>query len=130
NPTVNDLEKIFQEYRAERYPIVKEAFAICQMARRNFGKVGIALDASHSYDINNMFSAMTRVFIKRMPPWLYRMIVKKAFLARYQVSFLPLVEDTGSSKPRYQRSLHKTLKILEALEELANLGLIAPINAP
>ncbi|KAF9395420.1 hypothetical protein BGZ94_006561 [Podila epigama] len=78
-PTVNELEEIFQEYRSERYPIVKEAFAMSQILRRNLGKV----------------------------------------------FFLPLVEDKGKSKPRYQASLHKTLKILLEQELLTNLETMA-----
>lgn len=33
------LKKIFKEYRAERYPIVKQAFETSQMFSRNIGKV-------------------------------------------------------------------------------------------
>ncbi|KAF9427717.1 hypothetical protein BGZ94_004319, partial [Podila epigama] len=38
SPTVNELEKVFKEYRAERYPLVKEAYLTSQLFRRNFGK--------------------------------------------------------------------------------------------
>ncbi|KAF9403827.1 hypothetical protein BGZ94_004492 [Podila epigama] len=110
-PTMKELETVFEEYRTERYPIAKEAFVICQTLRRNFGK--------------NMSSVMTRGIIKRMPTWLYRLIVKKAFLARSQVSFLPLVEDTGSSKPRNQPSLQKTLEILKEQQGLTGAEIIA-----
>lgn len=34
-----DIEKVFKEYRAERYPIAKEAFVESQMFSRNLGKV-------------------------------------------------------------------------------------------
>ncbi|KAF9398851.1 hypothetical protein BGZ94_005878 [Podila epigama] len=81
------------------------------MARRNFGK--------------NMSSVITRNFVRRMSAWLYKLIVKKAFHARNQASFLPLVPDTGSSKPRYQRSLHMTLKILKEQEGLTGVEIIA-----
>ncbi|KAF9426596.1 hypothetical protein BGZ94_006281 [Podila epigama] len=110
-PTMKELETVFEEYRTERHPVVKEAFAICQMARRNFGK--------------NMSSVMTRSLLQRIPSWLYRMIVKKTFVARNQVSFLPLVEDTGSSKPCNQPSLQKTLKILKEQEGLTGDEIIA-----
>ncbi|KAF9427718.1 hypothetical protein BGZ94_004320 [Podila epigama] len=110
-PSVHELEKVFKKYRAERYPIVKEAFASSQMFRRNLGK--------------DMTSAMTRGFIKRMPYWMYRMISKKLFSIRNQVSFLPLVEDNGKVKPRYQASLHKTLRILMEQGGLTNTQILA-----
>ncbi|KAF9404505.1 hypothetical protein BGZ94_004130 [Podila epigama] len=106
-PTVKEIEKVFKKYRAERYPIAKEAFASSQLFRRNFGK--------------NKTAAMTRAMIKRMPLWMYRLVSKKMFSARNQVSFLPLVKDTGSVKPRYQASLHKTLQILQEQEGLINV---------
>lgn len=37
----------------------------------------------------------------------------KSIEARPQASFLPLVEDVGTVKVLYQRSLHKTLAIIE-----------------
>ncbi|KAF9406182.1 hypothetical protein BGZ94_003217 [Podila epigama] len=86
-PTVTELETVFEEYRTERHPVVKEAFC----------------------------------YLPNGSP----MIVKKAFLARYQVSFLPLVEDTGNSKPRYQASLHKTLEILKEQQGLTGAEIIA-----
>ncbi|KAF9406180.1 hypothetical protein BGZ94_003215 [Podila epigama] len=111
SPTVKELGKVFQEYRAERYPLAKDAFATSQMMRRNFGK--------------NISAAMTREFMKRMPFWMYKMISKKSCVWRYQVSFLPLEEDTGKLKPRYQASLHKTLKILKEQEGLTGPEIIA-----
>lgn len=37
--TEEDVEKTFKEYRAERYPVAKEAFVTSQMFIRNLGKV-------------------------------------------------------------------------------------------
>ncbi|KAF9402223.1 hypothetical protein BGZ94_004997 [Podila epigama] len=111
SPTVRELKKVFQEYRTERYPIVKDAFSTSQMFRRNFGK--------------NLSSVMTREFMKRMPFWVYRLISKKICASRYQVSFLPLVEDKGKVKLRYQASLHKTRKILKEQEGLTGPEIIA-----
>ncbi|KAF9417144.1 hypothetical protein BGZ94_010025 [Podila epigama] len=111
SPTVRELEKVFKEYRTERYPIAKDAFATSQMFRRNFGK--------------DFSSVMTREFMKRMPFWLYKLIFKKNLAYRYQASFLPLVEDKGKVKPRYQPSLHKTLKILKEQEGLTGPEIIA-----
>ncbi|KAF9411468.1 hypothetical protein BGZ94_001345 [Podila epigama] len=93
--SVPDLERVFKEYRSERYPVVKDAFI----------------------EPNDMASKMTRAMIKRMPFWLYKIIIKKTCVLRHQVSFLPLVEDNGAAKARYQASLHKTLRILMEQEE-------------
>lgn len=38
-PTVPQLENVFKEYRAERYPIAKEAFERSQLFTKNLGKV-------------------------------------------------------------------------------------------
>lgn len=37
--TRNDVEMVFKEYRAERLPVVKEAFVASQLFTRNIGKV-------------------------------------------------------------------------------------------
>lgn len=39
SPTPSDLETIFKEYRAERYPIAKEAFSTSQMFKNIGGTV-------------------------------------------------------------------------------------------
>ncbi|KAG0337102.1 hypothetical protein BG000_005832 [Podila horticola] len=99
--TDEDLNKIFEEYRTERYPVAKEAFVTSQMSIRNLGK--------------NMTASFVRGMIKRLPRWLWRRIVIRMMAARHQASFLPLVEDNAKSKPLYQRSLHKTLVIHKEL---------------
>ncbi|KAF9309234.1 hypothetical protein BG003_010008 [Podila horticola] len=98
---VEDIEKVFAEYRSERYPVAKEAFVSSQMFARNLGK--------------SMISVFVRGLIKRLPQWLWRRIVLKMFIARHQASFLPLVEDKAKVRPSYQPSLHKTLPILKKL---------------
>ncbi|KAG0339451.1 hypothetical protein BG000_002083 [Podila horticola] len=91
------IEKVFKEYRAERYPIAKEAFETSQMFSRNLGK--------------NLLSVYVRGMMKRLPVWLWKKILGKMYSNRVQASFLPLVDDTAPVKPSYQRSLHKTLAI-------------------
>ncbi|KAF9428987.1 hypothetical protein BGZ94_000216 [Podila epigama] len=100
-PTVANLEAVFKEYRDERYPVAKEAFTSSQMFSKCFGK---------------SFSSMCmRGIMKRLPGWLWRMIVTKNQLAvRAQASFLPLIEEKSSVKAAYQPSLDKTLAILAA----------------
>lgn len=43
-----------------------------------------------------------------------KLFIRKIAAARPQVSFLPLVEDKGATKPIYQPSLEKTLAIHQA----------------
>jgi len=62
-----------------------------------------------------MLSVFVRGMMKRLPAWLWKRIVYKIHSTRVQCSFLPLVEDKAPVKPAYQRSLHKTLPILQEL---------------
>ncbi|KAF9372428.1 hypothetical protein CPB97_001270 [Podila verticillata] len=106
SPTPSDLETIFKEYRAERYPIAKEAFSTSQMFKNIGG--------------TNMISTLSRVFFKRIPRWLMRKIIAKKVASRSQASFLPLVQDTGKSKAKYQPSLHKTLEVFKVQSAAAS----------
>ncbi|KAG0312722.1 hypothetical protein BG000_006126 [Podila horticola] len=92
-----EIEEVFREYRAERYPVAKAAFESSQLFTRNMGK--------------NFLSVIVRAMMKRIPVWLYKRMAYKMNAARFQASFLPLVEDNAPVKPLYQRSLHKTLEI-------------------
>ncbi|KAI9238084.1 MAG: hypothetical protein BYD32DRAFT_451261 [Podila humilis] len=92
-----EVEKVFKEYRTERYPVAKVAFETSQMFTHNFGK--------------NLLSAYIRALMKRLPMWLWKKIICRMYSTRPQCSFLPLVADNASIKPSYQRSLRKTLKI-------------------
>lgn len=53
----------------------------------------------------------TRAMIKQIPRWLWRMSMAKQNQYRVQASFLPLVEDKGTSKPKHLASFDKTLAI-------------------
>ncbi|KAG0324884.1 hypothetical protein BG000_002010 [Podila horticola] len=100
-PGDREIEKVFREYRTERYPVAKAAFETSQMFTRNLGK--------------NLLSAFVRGMVKRLPVWLWKRIIIKMFSARPQCSFLPLVDDIAQVRPTYQRSLHKTLAIHKEL---------------
>ncbi|KAF9324162.1 hypothetical protein BG006_000808 [Podila minutissima] len=106
SPTPSDIETIFKEYRAERYPVAKSAFATSQMFKR-LGAMNTA-------------SALTRAFFKRIPRWLLKKMLSRRDEARPQASFLPLVEDTGKSKPLPQPSLHKTLELFRVQSATAS----------
>ncbi|KAG0040421.1 hypothetical protein BGZ82_002844 [Podila clonocystis] len=100
-----EVRKVFKEYHAERYPLVKDAFVSSQMFTKNLGK--------------NMMASIVRGMIKRIPLWLWRRMVYKMNSARSQASFLPLIEDKAKVGPLYQRSLHKTLAIRRDLAQNA-----------
>ncbi|KFH66063.1 hypothetical protein MVEG_08164 [Podila verticillata NRRL 6337] len=101
-PTVPQLEHVFKEYRAERYPVAKEAFERSQLFTKNLGK--------------NMLSLVVRACMKRLPAWLWRkLVIKNIIASRPQASFLPLVHDSAKVKPLPQPSLHKTLAINKGL---------------
>ncbi|KAG0084471.1 hypothetical protein BGZ93_005224 [Podila epicladia] len=97
----NEVEEVFKEYRAERYPVAKAAFETSKMFTHSLGKT--------------FLSVLVRGLIKRLPVWLWKRIVLKMYAARPQCSFLPLVDDNAPVKPLYQRSLHETLAIHKEL---------------
>ncbi|KAG0011321.1 hypothetical protein BGZ82_003050 [Podila clonocystis] len=112
-----EVKNVFKEYRSERYPVAKEAFASSQMFTRNVGK--------------NTLSVLVRAMMKRLPRWLWKRIVIKVLAARHQASFLPLVEDNAPVKPIYQQSLHKTLAIhKEKAEKSSIVATGTSVSAP
>ncbi|KAF9389020.1 hypothetical protein CPC16_006107 [Podila verticillata] len=96
-PKLAEIEKIFAEYQAERLPAAKDAASRTLLFKRMGGK-GIA-------------ATLSRSIFRHMPRWLLNILILKMVAARPQVSFLPLVKDTGSSPPKHQPSLKKTLAI-------------------
>ncbi|KAG0012715.1 hypothetical protein BGZ82_002449 [Podila clonocystis] len=112
--TGKDITSVFKEYHEERYPVAKAAFKSSQLFIRNLGK--------------NMLATVVRGTIKRLPRWLWTRIVTKMVAMRCQASFLPLVEDHAIVKPLHQRSLHKTLPILQKLAE--NPYIVASRSVP
>ncbi|KAG0338360.1 hypothetical protein BG004_007262 [Podila humilis] len=95
------FEAIFEEYRKERYPIALESYASSKMFRQNFAK--------------NMMATVVRGMLKRMPTWLFRMMMTKNYRARPQASFLPLIKDVAKIMPSPQQSLIKTLPLLRKI---------------
>ncbi|KAF8977442.1 hypothetical protein BGZ52_007048, partial [Haplosporangium bisporale] len=92
------LARVFEEYHAERHPIAKRNLLNSQVLSALGGK--------------SFMSMVFRALFKRMPKWIWnRIFLTTMAKARPQLSFLPLVKDTGSVRPLYQPSLHKTLAI-------------------
>ncbi|KAF9311538.1 hypothetical protein BG003_007304 [Podila horticola] len=97
--SLKELEVVFKEYHAERHPAAKELFAFSQF----FGKMG-------SKSLAGKLIVTATLY---MPKWLWSLIIEKAVASRPQASFLPLINDTGRGKPKYQPSLHKTIEIFK-----------------
>ncbi|KAG0360517.1 hypothetical protein BG005_010541 [Podila minutissima] len=99
--SVSDLDVIFKEYHAERYPVAQAAYARSKMFAYNLGKSWI--------------SVFVRAVMRRLPEFLMkRLAITQLAAVRPQVSFLPLVEDKASIPKSDQPSLHKTLAIHKA----------------
>ncbi|KAF9302503.1 hypothetical protein BGZ74_005264, partial [Mortierella antarctica] len=97
-----EVEKIFKEYYAERYPVAKAAFKTSQLFSKLMTK--------------SLVGFVTKAIFKSAPAWLWFRVIVNMSLVRPQVSFLPLVKDTGSVPPLPQPSLVKTLAILKEQE--------------
>ncbi|KAG0023641.1 hypothetical protein BGZ81_008050 [Podila clonocystis] len=96
--SLRTLARVFKEYHAERHPIAKQNLRNSQMLCALGGKTFMA--------------KILRAIFKRLPRWVWnRFFLVAMSRARPQVSFLPLVNDTGSVPPLYQPSLYKTLAL-------------------
>ncbi|KAF9897907.1 hypothetical protein BX616_004780 [Lobosporangium transversale] len=115
SPSTKDTERIFKEYRDERYPAVIAAYNAGQTLTKVSGKGWVAW--------------VVRKIAKNMPVWLHNMAAKTVTQHRPQVSFLPLVKDEGASPPKYQPSLVKTLAIHQARAGSASVFASATTSA-
>ncbi|KAG0043825.1 hypothetical protein BGZ83_011002 [Gryganskiella cystojenkinii] len=95
---VEDTERIFEEYFQERYPVAVEQFKKSQYYAATSAKTWTG--------------AIVRIVQRRMPRWLWLIILKKTAVYRPQVAFLPSVEDKGTLPVVPQNSLIKTRAIL------------------
>ncbi|KAF9927651.1 hypothetical protein FBU30_002990 [Linnemannia zychae] len=98
-PTPSDIEKAFEAYKSERFPLVQQAASSSLIFKTMTG--------------TTIKARLIRFVAKHMPQWLNTKILSKTLSNRSQVSFLPHAEDTGTIRPLYQPSFVKTLKILE-----------------
>ncbi|ORZ04545.1 hypothetical protein BCR41DRAFT_425848 [Lobosporangium transversale] len=99
---VSKITKAFEEYKAERYPVVMKAY-----------ENGRALSKVTATDLT---AKISRFITRNLPTWLWNIMLKRMVESRPQVSFLPLVKDKGTVPPTYQPSLQKTLEIRKARE--------------
>ncbi|KAF9387190.1 hypothetical protein CPB97_002862 [Podila verticillata] len=114
SPTLSDLDTVFKEYHEERHPVAEELLASSQVLNRVGGKT--------------VFAVVMRTVIKHVPKWIWRKYMIKISEARPQVSFLPLVDDTGTARPAYQPSLHKTMAILRERGDYGEIGSKAEVE--
>ncbi|KAF9905027.1 hypothetical protein EC991_002090 [Linnemannia zychae] len=87
------ITKIFEEYRAERHPVVTDAFKAAKMTSKMIEK--------------GFVGALTRFFTTNMPEWLWKKVLTTAFKARPQVGFLPEIKSKGSLAPLVSPSFLK-----------------------
>lgn len=95
----DDIEKVFVEYHAERYPVAMKA-----LKSKTNSQPGKAISENHLREIPSNFLADLD-----MP---YTSVIEHA-----QFSFLPLMDDNAKVRPLRQGGLHKTLPILKTLPE-------------
>ncbi|KAF9427723.1 hypothetical protein BGZ94_004325 [Podila epigama] len=90
-----EVDVVFKEYYEECHPAAKEALQASQWMTQVTG--------------HSTASAIARQVLKRTPLWVSNALIARMSMTRYQVSFLPLIENT----PQPQASLQKTLEILQ-----------------
>ncbi|KAG9323778.1 hypothetical protein KVV02_000831 [Mortierella alpina] len=81
-PYSDEITQVFTEYRAERYPIVREAFVSSQML---------------SWTIDRGFKGtLARLVARNLPYWLWKKFLVKGAKERPQVGFLPERKNMGT----------------------------------
>ncbi|KAG0062483.1 hypothetical protein BGZ89_010621 [Linnemannia elongata] len=91
HPVVDEIERAFESYRAERIEWVERAFNTSQMLQALVAK--------------GLKPMLVRFMMKNMPEFLKRRAAEQMYSCRPQLAFLPLDETPALVKPAYQRSL-------------------------
>ncbi|KAF9905005.1 hypothetical protein EC991_002068 [Linnemannia zychae] len=104
NPTKQEIESYFEEYKKERLPKAKVAFDSSRMFK--------------SISSKNYLGWIAEKCFKYMPAWINRAMLSSMMAYRPMVSFLPDVEDKGTVKPEHQHSL-ETRRIIRERQEAA-----------
>ncbi|KAG0272377.1 hypothetical protein BGZ95_011877 [Linnemannia exigua] len=97
--TNSEVTTIFEEYRAERYPIVTQAFKLAITLKKTIEK--------------GVFGAIAFHISSRMPKWLWKMVLASNFKARPQVGFLPTIPNKGTVLPIESPSFLKAKAVYE-----------------
>ncbi|KAF9124832.1 hypothetical protein BGW39_007861 [Mortierella sp. 14UC] len=97
--TNEEVTKIFEEYRAERHPIVTEAFKLAVLWKKTLEK--------------GVFGSIAFQLGTRMPKWLWKLVLASNFKARPQVGFLPTIPNKGTIVPAESPSYLKAKAVYE-----------------
>ncbi|KAF9122540.1 hypothetical protein BGW39_009687 [Mortierella sp. 14UC] len=80
-----DITRIFNIYKAERYPIVVEAFKSSEFLSKRIER--------------NITGLLARWMSRHTPLWLWKMMLAKSVKFRPTASFLPAIESKGTLPP-------------------------------
>ncbi|KAF9134253.1 hypothetical protein BGX30_012003 [Mortierella sp. GBA39] len=98
-PSVEDIQKAFKDYKHERIPWVTEAFESSAVFR-TMVETGIK-------------AKMVRYVSKNMSSFVNRKMLIRMAINQPQCSFMPLIPDAGTHKSANQPSVTQTLKMIE-----------------
>ncbi|KAG0271501.1 hypothetical protein BGZ95_000674 [Linnemannia exigua] len=106
--TSEEVTKIFEEYRAERFPVVKHAFKFAQLIKQLVA-VGIV-------------GAITFHVFTHLPKWLWKVVFASNLRSRPQVGFLPEIKSECTVAPIDSPSFIKAKAVYEeTLQRVASV---------
>ncbi|KAF9907151.1 hypothetical protein EC991_011291 [Linnemannia zychae] len=97
--TNEEVTKIFEEYHAERHPIVTQAFKFSQLGKK---MVAVGVVGAIAFQV-----------CTHMPKWLWKMVFTSNLRSRPQVGFLPEVSSIGAVAPIDSPSFIKAKAVYE-----------------
>ncbi|KAF9152598.1 hypothetical protein BG015_005025 [Linnemannia schmuckeri] len=97
--TSEDITRVFEEYKAERYPAVMESY-------KNSQVMGKAIE-------KGIVGALILFLMTRMPMWLWKLSLTKMVRYRPQVGFLPNIPLRGTVVPFVSPSEQKARELFE-----------------
>ena len=101
--TSKEIEKIFAEYRAERYGPAVDAF---------YSSKGLA-----TYSEGGVLGSIALFVMGHLPSWVVNLATRKMILHRPQVGFRPMIENKGSVPALVSPSTEKARAIYEERKE-------------
>ncbi|KAF9093613.1 hypothetical protein BGX23_003116 [Mortierella sp. AD031] len=94
-----DITKVFEEYRAERFPAVMESYRNSQFMSKVMS--------------GGIFGKLFLNFITRVPMWLWKIILAGGIRNRPQLGFLELIPLMGTVAPHVSPSAEKAKAVYE-----------------
>ncbi|KAF9537191.1 hypothetical protein EC957_008682 [Mortierella hygrophila] len=101
--TSDDITRIFEEYKKERYPAVMASYKSSQIMAK-------AIE-------NSIIGKLILFLMTRMPIWLWKLSLKKTIMYRPQVGFLPNIPLQGSVVPIVSPSEQKARALFEKQQQ-------------